>query len=333
MSARRLNANETGGPGPFEEGPAPPFGLHEAERIVRRLAPALQAHGSWIQSIHTTLICRSVEACREIHGDGYLRSELGHWFADESNEFIRRHPEYGAAVRQHREMYGLARTLCDAVENGRPIDRVAYEAFAEGIARLDRNLEALVKELWDLLRYTDPLTGIATRYAMLPRMHEEHQRVRRTGLTSSVCMVDLDRFKQINDTWGHHAGDAVLEAVSGYLVRNLRRYDQVCRYGGEEFVLMLPNTEPEQAVPIVDRLRRGLGDLRIPVGDASLRITASFGIAALQADLPLATSIDRADRAMYLAKRAGRDRVQVWSEDDRDVSPGRGPAPPDLTGT
>ena len=189
--------------------------------------------------------------------------------------------------------------------NDQPITRPAYEAFAEGINRLDRCLETLVKELWDLLRYTDPLTGIATRYAMLPRLREEHQRVRRTGLTSSVCMVDLDHFKSINDSWGHHAGDAVLEAVSAYFVRNLRRYDQVCRYGGEEFVLMLPNTTPEQAVPIVDRLRRGLADLRVPIGDKTLRITASFGIAAA-AGRPADRRFDRTCRPGDVSREAGR---------------------------
>jgi diguanylate cyclase len=298
------------------EGPATPFGLQDAERIVRRLAPALHAHGEWIQSVHTMLICRSIEACRALHEDGHADTELGRWFAEENIDFICRHPEYEMAMREHRNLYALARKLCDAVLNDRPIGRDEYVAFAEGISRLDRSLEALVKEFWDLLRYTDPLTGIATRFAMLPRLREEHQRVRRTGLMSSVCMVDLDHFKRINDTWGHHAGDAVLEAVSAYLVQNLRRYDQVCRYGGEEFVLMLPNTEPQQAVPIVDRLRRGLADLRVAIGDTALRITASFGIAPLLADQPISVSIERADRAMYVAKRAGRDRVHVWSEDD-----------------
>lgn len=317
-----------------EQGPATPFGLQDAERIVRRLAPALQAHGEWIQSIHTMLICRSVEGCRALEEDGDADTELGRWFAEENIDFICRHPEYETAMREHRKLYAVARKLCDAVLDDRPIGRDEYAAFAEGISRLDRSLEALVKELWDLLRYTDPLTGIATRFAMLPRLREEHQRVRRTGLMSSVCMVDLDHFKRINDTWGHHAGDAVLEAVSAYLVQNLRRYDQVCRYGGEEFVLMLPNTEPEQAVPIVDRLRRGLADLRVPIGDKVLRTTASFGIAPLLADQPIGVSIDRADRAMYVAKRAGRDRVHVWSEDDdgQDFSAEEAIIPP-LLGT
>jgi len=121
----------------------------------------------------------------------------------------------------------------------------------------------------------------------------------------------------------------VLEAVSAYFVRNLRRYDQVCRYGGEEFVLMLPNTTPEQAVPIVDRLRRGLAALEIPVGDKALQVTASFGIAPLTADQPIAVSIERADRAMYRAKRAGRNRVEAWPADqDEEESAETAPETP-----
>ena len=282
-----------------------------------RLAPALQAHGLWIERIHTILICRVPPDAEEIEADRHLRTELGLWLADEHNEFLRRHPDYAAAVDQHREVHALARDLCVAVSDGRPILADEYKAFADGISRLDHRLEALVKELWDLLRYTDPLTGIATRYAMLPRLREEHQRVQRTGLTSSVCMVDLDHFKRINDTYGHQAGDLVLHAVAAYLVDNLRRYDQVCRYGGEEFVLMLPNTPPQQAVPIVDRLRCGIAGLVVRLGDGTeAKVTASIGIAPLVADRPIGASIEDADRAMYTAKRAGRNQVHLGDKSD-----------------
>lgn len=297
---------------PGLDGPSPPFGLHEAERIVRRLVPALQAHGMWIQSVHTALICRTAPADPDADGEAYLRSSLGRWFACESNEFIRGHPDYVAAAAHHREAYARARELYACEASHQAITPEEYLAFSEAAARLDRNLESLIKEVWDLLRHTDPVTGIATRHAMLPRLREEHERVQRTGLTCSVCMVDLDHFKRINDTWGHDAGDAVLEAVSGYLMRNLRRYDQVFRYGGEEFVLMLPNSCLEQAVPIVDRLRRGVDDLAIGFEDRTLGISASFGIAPLLADQPIGVSIKRADEAMYTAKRAGRNRIATW---------------------
>jgi diguanylate cyclase len=298
---------------PNKESPPPPFSLHEAEKIVRRLASALRAHGLWIHRVHCALICRTLPTRKLLAADDALGSELGRWLTGEKNELICRHLDHAAALEEHRQLRALARSLCDAVEEGRPIEPAEYQAFADCIGRLERSLEALVKELWDLLRHTDPLTGIATRYAMLPRIREEHQRVQRTGLVSSICMADLDHFKQINDTHGHSAGDAVLEAISAYLVANLRRYDQVCRYGGEEFVLMLPNTEPKQAVPIVDRLRRGLGELRIQLQTGEhVTVTASFGIAPLIPDQPIDASIERADQAMYAAKRAGRNQVRIW---------------------
>lgn len=293
--------------------PPPPFGLHEAEAIVRQLAPALNAHAAWVQRIHTLLVCRTLPAPEDLASEGHLTSDLGRWLASENPEFMRRHPDYLRAIERLSDLHRIARSLCIAVSQDQAIGEEEYRAFADALGRLDASLEALVKELWDLLRYTDPLTGIATRYALMPRLHDERSRIQRTGSTCTLCMVDIDHFKRINDTHGHRAGDAVLEAVSSYLVTNLRRHDQVCRYGGEEFVLMLPNTDAQQAVPIVDRLRRGLSDLAIRLDDgAEIHVTASIGIAPLAADQPIGASIEDADQAMYRAKRAGRNRVRVW---------------------
>lgn len=298
-----------------DDAPPHPFGLTDAEHIVRRLAPALRAHGDWVQRVHTILVCRTEPDPDDVAPGGHLRAGLGQWLEQEPNAFIRSQPAYANATDHHRQVHALARGLCQAVIDDDAITLDDYERFAAAIDSLDGSLEALVKELWDLLRFTDPLTGIATRFAMLPRLKQERERVERTGDVCSVCMVDLDRFKAINDSLGHEAGDAVLEAVSAYLVRNLRRYDQVCRYGGEEFVLMLPNTSPEQAYPVIDRLRRGLAAMPIQIGeDREVHITASFGIAPLATDHEVDDSIGKADAAMYEAKRAGRNLVRLWSE-------------------
>lgn len=294
--------------------PRMPFGLREAESIVRRLAPALQAHSRWIHRLHLTLISRLAPHADDLAEDAHLRSVLGQWLHGEDNRHFRCRPEYEEALKQQESVHALARQMCHAVANNEPVNPEIYETFADHVEQLGRCLESLVRELWDLLRYTDPLTGIATRFAMLPQLQEEQLRVQRTGLVSCVCMVDLDHFKAVNDTFGHRAGDTVLENVSNFFARSLRRYDQVCRYGGEEFVLMLPNTAPESALSIIDRLRRDLAKLTITLDDGIVtHVTASFGIAEITPDDPIAEVIGRADDAMYRAKQAGRNRVAVWS--------------------
>jgi diguanylate cyclase (GGDEF)-like protein len=296
------------------EPPAPAFSLRDAEKVVRRLSPALQQHGAWIRRIYSMLACRTTPHSDDVAPDAHLRSDFGRWLNEETNEYIRRQPEYAEAIEYHRQAHEKARRLCEAVRDGKAISPRQFEEFVEIVDLLDTSVDVLVKELWDLVRYTDPLTGISTRFAMLPRLKQERDRVHRTGHPCSICMVDLDLFKEINDAFGHDAGDKVLEGVSAYFVRNLRRYDQVCRFGGEEFILMLPNTSPEAAEPIVDRLRSGLAELTFGLEKGrSTQITASFGIAPLATDQSVRDSINNADKAMYEAKRSGRNQVHVWS--------------------
>ncbi len=293
--------------------PAPPFSLRDAERIVRRLAPALQQHGAWIRRIHAMLVCRTSPHPDDLEPNGHLRSDFGRWLSEETNEYILSHPEYAAAKEYHRRVHDIGRDLCEAVRAGVAVTPTQFETFSSTVDLLDSSLDALVRELWDLLRYTDPLTGISTRYAMLPRLKQELDRVLRTGHPCSICMVDLDLFKAINDVYGHDAGDRVLVTVSEHLLRNLRRYDQVCRYGGEEFLLMFPNTSPAAALPIVDRLRQGLEETDVDLENGeTARVTASFGIAPLDPGRSVRDNIRNADASMYAAKSAGRNNVCVW---------------------
>ncbi|MGF1640879.1 MAG: diguanylate cyclase [Rhodospirillales bacterium] len=282
---------------------------------MRRLGPALQEHEAWIHKIQTILICRTMPADDDLAPSAHLASNLGRWFRDEANEYIRRNPEHAAAAEHHRRIHVIARKLCRAVRDGAEIRPADYALFVDAVGRFDKSIELLAKGLWEVLRHIDPLTGMSTRFAMLPRLKQERERIRRTGHPCSIAMVDLDLFKDINDTYGHQAGDAVLEAVSEYFLRNLRKYDQIYRYGGEEFILVLPDTSPDAARPVVDRLRAGLARLTIPIPDGRrLHVTASFGIAPLAPDVPVADSIAKADNAMYSAKQAGRNLVWIWHE-------------------
>jgi diguanylate cyclase (GGDEF)-like protein len=162
------------------------------------------------------------------------------------------------------------------------------------------------------LAYYDPLTGLPNRALFLDRLQKALASTDRSRQAVAVLFLDLDNFKDINDRHGHGVGDAVLTATSHCLQAQVRPYDHVYRYGGEEFLVSMPQITLEAAVEVAERLRASVAALEIPTdaGGAPVRITASFGLAALDATPPVEESIDRADRAMHSAKTAGRNRVE-----------------------
>ena len=156
----------------------------------------------------------------------------------------------------------------------------------------------------------DFLTGLLNRRETFHRLAEELQRARRLATPFSVLLLDLDHFKQVNDIHGHSAGDLVLQALAAALRQGVRPYDLCCRYGGEEFLVILPETALEAAAGIAERLRRDIEKLEITVAkETDLRMTASIGAATLAGNESIDQLIARADEAMYNAKSNGRNRV------------------------
>ena len=163
---------------------------------------------------------------------------------------------------------------------------------------------------------TDMLTQVANRRFFDRRLREEISQWQRRGTDLSCLLVDLDRFKQINDRHGHQAGDLVLQEVARALSKGLRESDVLARYGGEEFVLLLPATGSERAAEIAERLRAAVAGLVIPPAPGvRLQVTASFGLASLAGgarvtqDDPGLWLLRQADQALYTAKARGRNRV------------------------
>lgn len=158
---------------------------------------------------------------------------------------------------------------------------------------------------------TDALTGIGNRRKLEQALAAEIARVRRTGGTLCALMADLDHFKRVNDRHGHGAGDRVLERFAALLRAQTRPTDIVARYGGEEFAVLLPHTVLEQAVALAERVRGSIAAEKIePLAEP---ITASIGAAQLREGEEGDALLDRADAALYDAKRAGRNRVVAGS--------------------
>jgi diguanylate cyclase (GGDEF)-like protein len=167
----------------------------------------------------------------------------------------------------------------------------------------------LVSELKRASRH-DPLTGLLNRRAIDEALAAEVQRARRLGAPFSVLMLDVDRFKPINDTHGHAAGDRALQHLATLLSSQMRDIDRVGRYGGEEFVVLLPGTPQEQAHGLAQRLCEKVAALPPMWRDAPLPVTVSIGVAEWLGDSDgLPALMARADAALYRAKEDGRNRV------------------------
>ena len=165
-------------------------------------------------------------------------------------------------------------------------------------------------QLWDMA-VTDSLTGLNVRRYFMVKLHEELHRAERYGKILSVVIADLDRFKNINDTYGHDAGDRALQGISQFLKNNIRDVDSLARYGGEEFVMMIPDADKEAAFCLAERLREELSKVRL---ENLPQITISLGIATYPTDgTDIEDLIKKADAAMYAAKQAGRNKVVKYS--------------------
>lgn len=197
----------------------------------------------------------------------------------------------------------------------KPIDREELQArlrVGNRILTLQRGLIAAREELAFQATH-DILTGIWNRRAVLEFMHRECERASRSRSTLSVLMLDVDHFKRINDTYGHLTGDEVLREVANRIVQNVRPFDLVGRYGGEEFLIALPGCDETQINSSAERIRRAIEGPPVLIGNTSITITASIGATTMAAPLiPSQTELlVAADRALYQAKNDGRNRISV----------------------
>ena len=187
-----------------------------------------------------------------------------------------------------------------------------YRRLVLRLQAAERKTQELVAQLRDLAQ-TDVLTGLCNRRAGEDRAEAEFARCVRYGRPMALLLLDIDHFKRVNDADGHLAGDQVLRMVARFLPQAARTSDTTARVGGEEFLVLLPETTVEGAKIVAERLREGVDSLQITT-DAGLRkVTVSVGIAVLTSDLTALRELwHRADHAMYCAKNAGRNRVALW---------------------
>jgi len=224
-------------------------------------------------------------------------------------------------------LHGVLVTLDDltSVEHrNRELDEALREVSASQQAISEKNREL------ELLASTDALTGLSNRRTLMERLALDMERCRADGSALSCIMTDIDHFKSVNDTYGHAVGDDVIQAVAGVLKAEAREGDTIGRYGGEEFVVVLPGLDAAGAARVAERLRVGIVALALGGRLAVPKLSSSFGVADLGCEAPDgARFVDCADQALYQAKQNGRNRVERFGDvaAASDATPGPAPDP------
>ena len=266
------------------------FSTEELQLILLQLDQAIYNHEQWSKALNRTLICRSLCDQRDMSPEAHRNCQFGQWYYHHASSKLWKMPAFTAIESEHAQMHELAARLLVRIASGTPISPYDYDSFSGSLERLRLHIHSLKREL-----------------------SEQHELVKRDVQACSLSMMDLDHFKSVNDTYGHQTGDQVLVESARYLMGNLRPYDRIFRYGGEEFFICLPGMDTKAAHGVIERLREGLSACLFSARDgAVIKVTASFGLTVLDATLPVEGSLDRADKALYAAKTAGRNCVRVW---------------------
>ncbi len=178
------------------------------------------------------------------------------------------------------------------------------------VRKMNQELEKNNQEL-EKLASLDTLSGLLNRRTLFQRIDMEIERSLRLGLPLTGIMMDIDHFKRVNDNFGHQCGDMIIREIGRRLKKTLRKYDYAGRYGGEEFFVIFPNTTEETALTISERFRKELEGMALDCNNEAFSITVSIGVAQFKPNETPASWIGRADKAMYIAKQWGRNRVTV----------------------
>jgi diguanylate cyclase (GGDEF)-like protein len=185
----------------------------------------------------------------------------------------------------------------------------------QGFVKLEQALGTINE-----LAIRDELTGVHNRRYLLSLIEKEKERSDRNGRAFCLCLLDIDFFKRINDTWGHSAGDTVLRAFAGTVQGQVRGSDSFGRYGGEEFLLMLPETPAADALVLAERVRAAIEKMRCVEGGSEIALTVSIGVAEYRMGEAIGLAVARADEALYLAKSSGRNRVVCHGQADASLA-------------
>ncbi|MCW9046787.1 MAG: diguanylate cyclase [Gammaproteobacteria bacterium] len=282
--------------------------------LLKDLANGLTNHSQWIKVLHRTLICDEVPNDEDLSAKAHHLCMFGKWYYELSESEFKNDPCFIETGDLHIQVHDKARKLLKEKLSGKLISSQEYNDFTDTANHFRIAVQNLQFSLISKVCAVDHLTGVWNRHAMSYMINKEHERARRTGNGNVVAILDFDDFKKINDQHGHLAGDRVLKTAIKFFVKNLRKYDIIFRYGGDEFLLLFPDTNTNYASKLLNRLRQNLKKIPIKINNTNnINISVSIGMSKMDGQSTSAEVIKMADNALLEAKSEGRDCVRVWN--------------------
>lgn len=280
-------------------------------KLLRELSVALTHHMIWSKIVHKALVCGTMPNQEDLTEDSHQKCQFGVWYHKTAHTLLKNSDLFDTIDELHIDLHHKASQLLKLRKDCKPITPEGYEDFIDTVQGFRMALQELQLKLVSNVCAVDQLTGVWNRYAMSQRLNQEHERVRRSHEHCVIAILDFDHFKDINDRLGHVAGDKVLKIAMNHLSHQVRQYDAIFRYGGEEFLFLLPDTDIDEATEILERLRQNIKELPIEIDGETIHITVSIGVTTMEADINIHETIERADNALLNAKVSGRDCVHV----------------------
>ncbi len=286
--------------------------IDELKKTIDVFQRAIEDHTNWLMGWHRAIICESCsdEIGQYLRDDAHHHCKFGHWYYDSTQSYLADSEAFAAIEAVHKTMHDTGRELLLVSMKGDKISSTDYDTFLGLRETLRGLLRTLDADLHGTLLETDPLTRVPNRHNIVPFLSDRRTLLENYQEESTVCMLDIDHFKKVNDTYGHPAGDQVLATVANVIASHLRNGDRIFRYGGEEFLLTFAASGLISSCRVADKLRALLANQTIIVADnTSLQVTASFGLASLRPRVDINEIIACADKALYSAKEHGRNQV------------------------
>lgn len=298
---------------PNADFPAALKGTDQTEDFIGALSgleDVLRTQSVWLRDWHEYLFARIADSASTEELPPTIDPRA--WHACTIHRLLHENASLRRAQLLFMAMLRQSGLVMERTATTRAVPLADYHRFMTTVSSWQALVRELQNEAWNRLANIDPLTGLANRAAMLRKLGIESERYARHGHPCCVAVVDIDHFKAINDCFGHGAGDRALKSIAGLLATSVRPYDEVFRYGGEEFVICLPSTDLRTSWAIAERLRLRVQDWSVPLADGqTIRATISIGIAPLTACDGVQAALETADRALYVAKRSGRNTIHV----------------------